>query len=181
VGETPIGFALASLGERLGYDVVVSAGTPELSDDAAVVVASHGRDEERVLAAALDAGVPYVGLVASRIRGEAVRESLREIGVPRERLLDLRTPAGLAIGAATAEEIALSILAEIIAARHEPPIVASSAMPAAAADPVCGMSIVVAVGSCQLEYDDQLFYFCSEGCLHEFEADPDRYIAQSRS
>jgi xanthine dehydrogenase accessory factor len=180
VGETPIAFALASLGQVLGYDVVVSAGVPELSDDAALVVASHGREEERALAAALDAGVPYVGLVASRTRGEAVRHELRELGVPGERLAELRTPAGLAIHATTAEEIALSILAEIVSARYEPPAVAA-AVPAAAADPVCGMSIVVAIGSCQLEYDDQLFYFCSDHCLHEFEADPDRYIAQHHS
>jgi xanthine dehydrogenase accessory factor len=182
VGETPIAFALASLGKLLGYDVLVTAGMPELTDDAAVVVASHGRDEERALAAALEQGVPYVGLVASRTRGEAVRESLRELGVPTARLAELRTPAGLAIRATTSEEIALSILAEIVSARHEPPAVAASdAMPTAAADPVCGMSIVVAVGSCQLEYEGQLFYFCSDHCLHEFEADPDRYLAQPHS
>jgi xanthine dehydrogenase accessory factor len=181
VGETPIGFALASLGKLLGYDVVVSAGVPELSDDAALVVASHGRDEERALAAALDAGVPYVGLVASRKRGEAIRQELRDLGVPPERLAELRTPAGLAIHATTAEEIALSILAEIVSARHEPPAVAAAAAPAAAADPVCGMSIVVAVGSCQLEYAGRLFYFCSDHCLHEFQADPDRYLAQHYS
>jgi xanthine dehydrogenase accessory factor len=182
VGETPIGFALASLGKLLGYDVVVSAGAPELSDDAAVVVASHGREEERALAAAIEAGVPYVGLVASRTRGEAVRESLRELGIPAERLAELRTPAGLAIRATTSEEIALSILAEIVSARHElPAVAAAESIPAAAADPVCGMSIVVAVGSCQLEYEGQLFYFCSDHCVHAFEADPDRYLAQPHS
>jgi xanthine dehydrogenase accessory factor len=181
VGETPIGFALASLGERLGYDVVLSAGVPELSDDAAVVVASHGRDEERALAAAIDARVPYVGLVASHKRGDAVRESLLELGVPEERLSQLRTPAGLDIRAVTPEEIALSILAEIIEARHEPPQMAAPDVTSAAADPVCGMSIVVAVGSCQLEYEGRQYFFCSEGCLHAFEADPHHYIAQHHS
>jgi xanthine dehydrogenase accessory factor len=163
--------------------VVVSAGAPELTDDAAVVIASHGRDEERALAAALDAGVPYVGLVASRTRGEAVRQELRELGVPPERLAELRTPAGLAIHATTAEEIALSILAEIVSARHEPPSLGAveATMPAAAADPVCGMSIVVAIGSCQLEYAGQLFYFCSDHCLHAFQEDPDHYLAQPHS
>jgi len=124
-----------------------------------------------------------VAVVASRKRGEAVRESLRELGIPPERLAELRTPAGLAIRATTAEEIALSILAEIVSTRHEQPLVATpaAAIPAAAADPVCGMSIVVAVGSCQLEYAGQLFYFCSDHCLHAFEADPDRYLAQPHS
>jgi xanthine dehydrogenase accessory factor len=183
IGETPIAFALESIGKVLGYDMVVSPGAPELSDESALVVASHGRDEEQALAAALERHVPYVGLVASRKRGEAVRESLRELGIPPERLAELRTPAGLAIRATTAEEIALSILAEIVSARHEQPLVAApaAAIPAAAADPVCGMSIVVAVGSCQLEYAGQLFYFCSDHCLHAFEADPDRYLAQPHS
>jgi xanthine dehydrogenase accessory factor len=180
VGETPIASALESIGKLLGYDMAVSPGAPELSDESALVVASHGRDEERALAAALERHVPYVALVASRKRGEAVRESLRELGIPSERLAELRTPAGLAIRATTAEEIALSILAEIVAARHEQPLVETpaAAIPAAAADPVCGMSIVVAVGSCQLEYAGQLFYFCSDHCLHAFEADPGRYLAQ---
>jgi xanthine dehydrogenase accessory factor len=183
VGETPIAFALESLGKLMGYDVVVGPGVPELADESALVVASHGRDEERAIAAAIEAGVPYVGLVASRKRGEAVRESLRELGVPAERLAELRTPAGLAIGAVTAEEIALSIVAEIVATRHElPALAADVAVPAAAAaDPVCGMSIVVAIGSCQLEHEGRLFYFCSDHCLHAFEADPDRYTAQPHS
>jgi xanthine dehydrogenase accessory factor len=72
------------------------------------VRASHGRDEERALRAAVDAGVPYVALVASRKRGDAV---LAELGLSRERI---HTPAGLDIGARGASEVAISILAEII-------------------------------------------------------------------
>jgi xanthine dehydrogenase accessory factor len=179
VGETPIAFALASIGERLGYDVVVSAGSPELSDDAALVVASHGRDEEGALAAALEAGVPYVGLVASRTRGAAVRDGLSAAGVPEERVRMLRTPAGLPIGAVTPEEIAVSILAEIVAARHEQPHVAAA--PAAAVDPVCGMSVVVAPATPHLDHNGLTFYFCGEGCLHAFEADPARHLAHSQT
>jgi xanthine dehydrogenase accessory factor len=179
VGETPIAFALASIGERVGYDVVLSAGSPEVSDDAALVVASHGRDEESALAAALEAGVPYVGLVASRTRGAAVRDGLRAIGVAEERVRTLRTPAGLSIGATTPEEIAVSILAEIVATRHEQPHVA--APPAAAVDPVCGMSVVVAPATTHLDHDGHTFYFCGEGCLRAFEADPASHLAHSKT
>jgi xanthine dehydrogenase accessory factor len=179
VGETPIGFALASFGERLGYDVVVSAGSPELADDAALVVASHGRDEERALAAALEAGVPYVGLVASRTRGAAVRDALRAAGVSEERARALRTPAGLPIGAVTPEEIAVSILAEILAARQEIPHIAAA--PSAAVDPVCGMSVMVAQATPQLEHAGRTLYFCGEGCLHAFEADPAHHLAHSKA
>jgi xanthine dehydrogenase accessory factor len=115
VGDTPIAHALAALAESAGYEI----GEQPSDDDAAVVVASHGRDEEQALTAAVEAGVPYVGLVASRRRGQAVLASL---DIPDERV---HTPAGLDIGARTPEEIALSILAQIVAtrrARTTPPV-----------------------------------------------------------
>ena len=88
------------------------------ADDLALVVAAHGRDERAILRAALEAGVPYVGLVASRKRGAAVLDALREDGVPEELLGRIDTPAGLDIGARSPAEIALSILASIIEVRR---------------------------------------------------------------
>jgi xanthine dehydrogenase accessory factor len=121
LGETPIALALEAIGERVGLDVEHVAAGAELElgeEDAAVVVASHGRGEEEALGRALRSGVPYVGLVASRRRGEAVVGALREQGVSDEELARLHTPAGLDIGARGPEEIALSILAEIVAVRR---------------------------------------------------------------
>ena len=114
IGDTPIALALAELGRALGYDVAGADDEPS-ADDAALIVASHGRDEEHALATALDVGVPYVGLVASRKRGQAVVASLEVSDDDRARV---HTPAGLDIGARTPEEIALSILAEIVATRR---------------------------------------------------------------
>ena len=117
VGASPIARALADLGARVGYATELEAAedsTPG-ADDAAVIVASHGHDEERVLTAALREAVPYVGLIASPRRGEAVRASL---DLPADLRAQLRTPAGLDIGAATPEEVALSILAEIVSTRR---------------------------------------------------------------
>jgi xanthine dehydrogenase accessory factor len=105
VGDTPIAHALMELAPRLGYELGDG-------DEAAVVIASHGRDEEQSITAALEAGVPYIGLVASRKRGQAVLAGLDGVD---ERV---HTPAGLDIGARTPEEIALSILAEIVATRQ---------------------------------------------------------------
>jgi xanthine dehydrogenase accessory factor len=115
-GDTPIALALERLAREVGFDAVVYAGTEAIAvddEDAAVVVASHGHGEEDALHAALVSPVPYVGLVASRTRGAAVRESL-DVDASR-----LRTPAGLDIGARTPEQVALSILAEIVALRSE--------------------------------------------------------------
>jgi xanthine dehydrogenase accessory factor len=108
-GETPVAEALRELAPRLGFEL--GDGEPS-----AVVVASHGRDEDEVLSAALEEGVAYVGLVASRTRGASVVERL---GVGGERV---HTPAGLDIGARTPAEIALSILAEVVAERRSVPI-----------------------------------------------------------
>ena len=131
VGDTPIAQALCELARDVGYDVAPHAGGDlELArDDAAVVVASHGRDEERALVTALAAGVPYVGLVASRKRGAAVAAGL---DVGEDDRARLHTPAGLDIGARTPEEIALAILAEIISARRamKAPVAVTAAAPA---------------------------------------------------
>jgi xanthine dehydrogenase accessory factor len=188
-GETPIGIALADLSRLMGYAVELSAAEEcnPRPDDAAVVLASHGRDEERILAAALRDGVPYVGLVASATRGSAVGEAL---DVPDELRSRIRTPAGLGIGAESPEEIALAILAQIVAERRsagaavavrsaEPPEASAGAgKPVASAesavDPVCGMEVAASPASIQLERDGERYYFCSEGCR-------DRFIAEGVS
>lgn len=156
-GETPVASALAELGRALGYEVV-SRDEPDATD-AAVVVASHGRDEEDMLAAALTMGVPYVALVASEVRGAAVRASLE---VPDALKARLHTPAGLAIGARTPQEIALAILAEMVSEARA--VAAPSSVPAVAVDPVCGMQVAISHESIQLEHEGERHYFCSEGC-----------------
>jgi xanthine dehydrogenase accessory factor len=119
LGDGPIALALARIGRAAGYAITVTTDpeAPIAPDARAVVVASHGRDELAVLRAALTAGVPYVALVASRRRGAAVLAELGRVdGAER-----VHTPAGLDIGARTAPEVALSILAELIASRPRRP------------------------------------------------------------
>ncbi len=182
-GSTPIAEALAGLADRLGFSVQAGgAGTgPEaLAGAAAVVVASHGRDEEAALTAAVGAGVAYVGLVASRKRGEAVVSSL---DVDEERRARVRTPCGLDIGARTPAEVALSILAEIVAERRRASgrEVAEAAPAAAepatttAIDPVCAMSVATVDASLHLDHEGTRFWFCGSGCLRAFAADPAGY------
>jgi xanthine dehydrogenase accessory factor len=137
----------------------------------ALVVASHGRGEEPVLAAALRLGVPYVGLIASRRRGAAVLASL---DLPEELTARVHTPAGLDIGARTAAEIALSVLAEIVAERRAragaDPV--RPAAPVTAVDPVCGMTVAAVDASPHADVDGVRTWFCGEGCRRAFLADP---------
>jgi xanthine dehydrogenase accessory factor len=192
-GEAPIARALAEVGAALGYDVdaTTDPAAPVPADAAAVVVASHGRDEEAVLAAALRAGVPYVGLVASPRRGAAVLAGLDADPAERARV---RSPAGLDLGARTPAEVALSILAEMIGSRTAaPPAPPAPAAPApappapaapasaapadldVAVDPVCGMT-VPADGTLRLEHDGRTYVFCGSGCRAAFADAPDRYL-----
>ena len=179
VGESPIAVALADLGRPLGFDVQLASGEearPE-ADDVALVVASHGRGEEPALTAALRLGVPYVGLVASRIRGAAVLASL---DVPDEQRSRVHSPAGLDIGARTAAEIALSVLTEIVAERRSAEKVAAPPPgPASALDPVCGMTGAAVDSSPHATVDGVTTWFCCEGCRTAFLADPDRYARAS--
>ena len=109
------------------------------------VVASMGVYDEEAVAASLRAGVGYVALVASRKRFQSVRDLLAGSGMSEELLERVKAPAGLDISASTPEEIAVSILAEIISRRPHLPIAVSVERPddssAIAIDPVCGMEV----------------------------------------
>ena len=160
-GESPVARALAELCEPLGFRARV--GAVAAPGDFAAVVASLGHGDEDAVRAGLDAGCDYVGLVASRVRGAAVLEALRADGVAEEALARVRTPAGVEIGARTHAEIALAILAELVAVRRAPVVPAAAGLaqsPSEAVDPVCGMTVAVGPGT-PTAGD---VAFCSEGC-----------------
>ncbi len=162
-GEMPIADALRRLGAQVGLDMVlVTGGEFEPGPrDLAVVVAGHGREELPALRTGLEAGLPYVALVASRRRGQGVIGELRSDGVPDELLARIDTPAGLDIGARTPEEIAVAILARIIEVRRARRV-------ETAVDPVCGMKVAVTPDTPSAEHDGETVYFCGEGCRAAF-------------
>src|SRR6476659_4693810 len=180
VGATPIAGAVARMGAELDLDmaVVPGADVEPAADDLALVVAGHGRDELTALRRGLEAGLPYVGLVASRVRGSAVVAELHAEGVAEEHLARLETPAGLDIGARTPEEVALSILARIVAVRRgEHTLSVRVVAPAAAAtgraatptpaetaiDPVCGMVVAAVDETPHVDHEGWRVYFCCDG------------------
>jgi xanthine dehydrogenase accessory factor len=92
---------------------------------------------------------------------------LRELGLADAELKRLRTPAGLDIGARGPEEIALSILAEIVSVRRRQHLPLPG--PVTAVDPVCGMEVPAAPPSPSIEHDGRTVWFCCEGCRHSYE------------
>jgi xanthine dehydrogenase accessory factor len=170
-GDTPIVRALERLGPELGLEVVrvVADDFVPRGGDLALVVGSHGRDELPALRRGLEAGLPYVGLVASRTRSAGVLGELRSDGMAPELLARIDTPAGLDIGARTPEEIALSILAGIVAVRRAAPSPTVAAPSPTAVDPICGMTVAPVASTPSLEHDGKTVYFCCEGCKATFE------------
>ncbi|MFC9426691.1 XdhC family protein [Streptomyces sp. NPDC056987] len=196
VGGTPVADALVALADVLGYATARSLpdGAPEACADA-VVVASHGRDETASLRAALDAGIGYIALVASPRRGRAL---LDELGLTDAERARISTPAGLDIGARTAPEVALSILAEVItavrggagaagaaeggvlpggaagpSAAGDPPSPPSPSPPTVT-DPVCGMTVTVMPDTPHLSVDGTDVWFCAPGCRDRYAAEKER-------
>ena len=218
-GTTPIAGALAALGAASGWHVTLFdpvaeteafPGATVVADTALhrqdpeaqpyIVVATQGIWDEEALASALRRNASYVGLVASPTRAAVVRLwLLEENGLAEERLAALRAPAGLDLGAETAEEVALSILAELVLVRRGRASFVASPGPATVAagqaataedgpavddivllDPVCGMTVDRAHARHLAEHDGVVYAFCSVGCRTAFIREPDAYLSGER-
>jgi xanthine dehydrogenase accessory factor len=171
IGDSPAARTLAELARVVGWRV---SGELETGADA-VVVASMGQADEEALQAALAGEAGYVGLVASTKRGSAVLADLRAAGVDEEALARIRCPAGLDLGPSSQEEIAVAILAELVAWRHTRRRTASELVEAV--DPVCGMNVSIAGARETVVHEGRTYYFCGSGCRRRFEAEPARFLA----
>jgi xanthine dehydrogenase accessory factor len=171
VGSTPITDALVMMAGPLGFvGRQVDAGQVA-SGTTAVVIGTHGHGEGESIRAALDAGVGFVGLIASPKRGTEVLASIELTDEERARV---RTPVGLDIGARTPEEIALSILAELVQAVRREGLTAAVGepvdVPQQVIDPVCGMTVVVGPDTPHHRDGDGDHWFCATGCRDTYAA-----------
>ena len=136
-GSSPVAVAIADLARRTGFAVTACAPAGEQGAFAEVdrriegyalpvgeagarfvVVSTQGRGDEAALLAAFAVDADYVAFVGSRRKAEVLKAKLAERGVATERLAKLKAPAGLDLGAITPDEIAISIVAEIVAVRR---------------------------------------------------------------
>ena len=171
-GRSPIATALVEGAAALGFEARLQDGTAPISDDVeAVVVATHGFDEEEIITKALLAGVEYIGLVASHKRGAAVIEA---VALSPEAHSRIHSPAGLKIDARNPAEIAISILAEIVSLRPREEV---TPLRLVAIDPVCEMEVAMVESSLHSELGGVTYWFCAKGCQRAFAADPDAFLA----
>ncbi len=154
MGASSAAHALCDLGRRMGFWVTVAAFADDLpgfeaadetvegfdcADDpgtegAFVIVATQGKRDREALRSALSMGAAYVAFIGSRPKAEKLKADLRTEGMAAEKLDALHSPAGLDIGAVTPDEIALSILAEIVQVRHKAARDAADSLSAKTAD-----------------------------------------------
>ncbi len=221
-GSSPVALALVRLGGAMGYatvaegagDEALAEAADEVVDDLAEtaaryaerprgwklygVVATMGRRDESSLAELAAAGPDYLGVIASPTRMEEVRRVLAARGVDSDEISRVRGPAGLDIGAESPEEIAVSILAEIVQLEAQPKnpeepeatepgdaapdetVSGAQASGAQATDPVCGMTVPVSE-SPSSAFEGEPVYFCCEGCRTRFDATPEAYVSLEES
>lgn len=201
VGDSPVIAALSRLAGVLDY-TVTQLDSADLSkvlinERTYVLVASHGQYDEEALEQALRSPAVYVGMVGSHRRAEACREYLRTSGLTEQQIERLKAPAGLDVGAVTPQEIAASILAELVEVRRRGPLVNQEQThfaseehlegkdailehePETAIDPVCGMIVEIATARHRAKLDGQDFYFCCPACKRLFERNPQEYLVQN--
>ncbi|MBI2694667.1 XdhC family protein [Mycobacterium nebraskense] len=167
-GATPIADALTQICGVLGYEVSRDADMADTTAfPTAIVIASHGGPEAEIIRTALDNGVGYIGLVASKIRGAAI---LNEIELSDAERARIHTPVGLNIGAKTPAEIAVSIAAELVAGVRGGlgRAVVPERGPLEAIDPVCGMTVPIGPAAEHLRRAGTDYWFCGPGCRTAF-------------
>jgi xanthine dehydrogenase accessory factor len=201
LGRSKVGQTLSKLGKTIHYTVSVAAPHTDresypdadrlqmnlnlsglkIGPQTFIVVSTQGECDEEAMERALQTEASYVAFVASKAKAAKVLQFLSQRGIRAERLSEVRAPAGLNIQARSQEEIAVSILAEIIqlnrsrAMKHkDTPLLPVERREVK--DLICGMTIGVDAAKYKSEFEGKWFYFCCAGCKQTFDNQPERYV-----
>ncbi|MCA9836260.1 MAG: XdhC family protein [Trueperaceae bacterium] len=145
------------------------------------VVASMGHYDEEALAPLARANPRYLGLVSSQKRGAKIIDLLLDIGIPKADVDRIKNPAGLDLAAKTPNEVAVSIVAEMIQLRRQAARAARQILEQEEAIcPTCSMKVSTATARHKADYKGQSYYFCCPNCKHHFLKDPEKYLAGAK-
>ena len=200
-GASPAAQALVRIGKAVGFQVVLIDPTAveEKFTDADLVltrvekerlppcreryavVATMGNWDDQAVVELLTLHPDYIGVIASKKRFRQMMQSIHPDGISQEKLDSIRCPAGLDIPVRTLQEIALSVVAEIVSIRRRS---ALQAAPVAAQseftlveDPVCHMTVDARTTQTTFQFESVVYYFCSAHCKNSFEKNPRAYIS----
>lgn len=201
VGHSHIAMALAKIGLAMDYLVTaihasrdatvygnleglkIASGLNEanITANTYIVVCTQGSGDEQALESAILTQNDYIAFVSSRRKANAIFNSLRSKKISIDALKKIKTPAGIDINAKLPEEVAISILAQIIEDIRKPLEESSDTQKAAISEdyylnPVCNIPIQKSTAKHVLEYKGDSVYFCCDGCKIKFEAEPEKYM-----
>jgi xanthine dehydrogenase accessory factor len=169
-GTSPTAEAVALLAPNLGFRVTRGDEAGDSGPATVAIISTHGGDETGAVRAALEAGIGFVGVVCSRTRGAAL---LEELALDAEEAARIHVHVGVDIGARTASEVALSILAAVVRAIRVDGLEvrvggSPESRPRTAVDPVCGMTVTVGPDTPHAMLDGVENWFCMPGCRDTF-------------
>ncbi len=200
-GRSHIAKALCEIGSAGGYEMTVISDLAEhemfanarkflslsefdvnqVKSADFVVVCTQGEDDEKSLEAAISTAANYVAFVSSHRKANAIFRTLKKQGVPVEDLAQVKTPAGLDLNAKTPQDVAISILAQIVQEKMAPEETGDDqAIQQLNEDlyinPVCKIPVQKSTAKHVLEHKGEKVYFCCDGCKVSFEKEPEAYL-----
>jgi len=208
MGKSHIAMALSKLGKAMGYHIDVVADNIEqegfvdadrylsptefdikdIKPNSCIIVSTQGEGDENALEQAIKSGASYIAFVASRRKANSIFRELKDRDITFDQIKKVKTPAGMDIQAKLPEEVAISVLAQIIQHIRQPEPATTpekkaikDQKPPALKDyyinPVCQVPVHKATAKHTIDYNGQKVYFCCDGCRVSFEKEPEKYIA----
>ncbi|ACP49033.1 protein of unknown function DUF182 [Sulfolobus islandicus Y.N.15.51] len=177
IGNNPITYYIKRIGENIGFNVMKVSEPKEIekikiNKNTFVIIATMGERDHEFAEAMLPSDVRYIGIVASKKRGDDILSYLRNKGYSDDLISKIKVPAGININAVSPEEIALSIIAEIIKVSRE---AKAKEVTEEEIDPVCGMRVLKS-SPYYSTFDNRVYYFCSKYCKEKFDSNPQIYF-----
>ena len=196
-GSTPTVYALAKIGSLLNYECYICSPNAEFakelsdnvqvlkkykvfSDQIVAVVATQGENDLHALKSAIDSKSNFISMIISNKKASSLFLQLEKEGYSEEDISRVKFPAGMDINANTPEEIAVSILAELINDRNsvdlKEQVIVESKEDKKEIDPICKMIVDPKNAAVTYEFEDINYYFCCIGCKEKFALEPSSYI-----
>ena len=196
-GSTPTVYALAKIGSLLNYECYICSPNAEFvkelsdnvqvlkdykvfSDQSVAVVATQGENDLHALKSAIDSKSNFISMIISNKKASSLFFQLEKEGYSKEDISRVKFPAGININASTPEEIAVSILAELINDRNsidlKEQVIVEAKEDKKEIDPICKMIVDPQNAADTYKFDDINYYFCCTGCKEKFALEPSSYI-----
>jgi xanthine dehydrogenase accessory factor len=207
IGKTEIAKSLSKLAHYAGYRITgvahdanlqtfekvdelithVSLKDVKTSSETYIIVCTQGEGDEAALIEGLSKERAILGFVTSRKKWVSVTENLIALGNEKKNVESIIAPIGIDINAKKPDEVAISILAEMIQHKNssdnqsafqkfETNLAPGASKPVYYTNPVCGVPVDMNNPKHIVEYKGEKVYFCCDGCKVKFDAEPEKYI-----